>query len=112
MNLFGKIKNYFFGSLLDEEMDALELASTNVVFYVLIIALSLVTVVEISYLFSYDIVPLQHGLATLTLICFTGALFLVRWTKSIQAPALIMVCYSFLVRVVPTLILFQSTEMP
>lgn len=97
MNLFNKAQDYFFGNLLKEEMDALERASANVVYYVLVMALTLVSVVEFSYFFSADIMPLQHGLSITTIIVFTGALFLIKWTRSIEASAIIMVIYSLIV---------------
>ena len=88
-------------------MDALEQASANVVFYVLMMAIALVTVVELSYFFTPDIMPLQHGLSGLTLVVFSGALYLVRWTKSIGVAAIFMVAYSFLVLLV-NLIFFRE----
>jgi hypothetical protein len=90
VKLLNRIKDYFFGPLLFEEMGALERASANVVYYELALSISLVTIFEISFCLSPNILPVQHLLTFVILIVFTGALYLVRWTKSIGVSVILM----------------------
>jgi signal transduction histidine kinase len=96
VNVLNKVQQYFFGDLLNEEMGVLEKANANVVFYVLLISISLVGVLELSYFFSPNIGLFHHILSFSTIIVFTGALFLIKWIKSIKATTIIMVAYSFI----------------
>lgn len=105
--MFKKIKDYFIGDLLTNDLGTIQYANITVVYYVCVSALSLLFPLIITYII--DGLEISLYIGSVSFVVFLLSLFLIKFKKNIVFVSHFMVSYSSLIYVVNLIVYTNIT---